>query len=153
MSSYQGNYPFEFKRHKKSIVMLILILVGLIFDAFQSDIFSVFSGQNQAANQGQLSNFLGNLSQGNSTVNQGRFLGIWKNTTNGVDTSFTFTNDTLLVASSSQIQYYTYEVLDEKTFMITSSDGQSENSSYEFASGSALLINYHGSLLDLIKVG
>ena len=152
MSSYQGDNTFEFKKHKSKIVMLILLLVGLIFDIFQSNIFSAFSGQSQT-NPGELSSFLGNLSQGNLTVNEGRFSGAWKNTTGGVDTLFTFTGGTLLVASPSQVQYYTYEVLDGRTFMITSSDGQSENVSYEFASDSALLIDYHGSLLTLIKVG
>lgn len=152
MSSYQGDSSFEYKRHKSSIVMLILILIGLIFDVFQSNIFSTFSGQSQTANTGQLSNLLGNFNQGNLTANQGRLFGIWKNTTNGIDTIFTFTNDTLFVASSSQIQSYTYDVLDNRSLIITSPEGQSENASYEFISDSNLLINYHGSLLSLIKV-
>lgn len=153
MSSYQGDYTFEYRKHKRSIVMLILLLVGLIFDVFQSNIFSAFSGQSQTTDLGQLSDLLGNSSQVNSTANDVRFLGVWKNTTNGADTLFTFTDGTLLVDNSSQIQYYTFAVLDDRTFTITSQDGQPGNVSYEFASDSALMIDYHGSSLSLIKVG
>lgn len=149
----EEHYPLQFtKRHKSKIVLLIIVLIFLVIDLFQPDLYQGILGQSQSANSNPASDFLGNFSQGELTVNQSRFIGTWKNTTLGVDTTFTFTNDTFTVGSLMVSQSSSYRVVDYRTLTIASPGEKPENISYRFVNDNVLLIAYQGSVITLNKI-
>jgi hypothetical protein len=153
MSWDEEHYPLQFtKRHKSKIILLIIVLISLVIDLVEPDLYQGILGQTQSTNSNLANEFPGNLSQGELTVNQSRFIGTWKNTTLGVDTTFTFTNDTFTVESLLGSQSSSYRVLDYITLMITSPGEQPENISYRFVNDNVLLIAYQGSVIALNKI-
>jgi len=153
MSWDEEHYPLQFtKRHKSKIILLIIVLIGLVIDLVEPDLYQGLLGQTQSTNSNLANGFPGNLSQGELTVNQSRFIGTWKNTSLGIDTAFTFTNETFTVESLLGSQSSSYRVFDYMTLMIDSPGEQPENISYRFVSDNVLLIAYQGSLITLNKI-
>jgi hypothetical protein len=149
----EEHYPYQFaKRHKGKIVLLIIVVIGLVSDVIQPNMYQGILGQSQSTNSNLANEFPGTPSQGGLAVNQSKFIGTWKNTTLGVDIIFTFTNDTFTVENPLGSQSSSYEVLDYMTLMITPSGGQSENISYRFMNDSVLLIAYQGAIFTLNKI-
>jgi hypothetical protein len=153
MSWDEEHYPYQFaKRHKSKIILLIIVVIGLVSDVIQPNLYQGILGQTQSTNSNLANEFPGTPGQGGLTVNQSRFIGAWKNTTLGVDIIFTFTNDTFTVESPLGSQSYSYEVSDYMNLMIASPGGQPENISYRFLNDSVLLVAYQGSIFTLNKI-